>query len=65
MTGVQYRESKIGDALVEALDGFVNEGKLDPTQATVILSQFDKSTAKYLATSTVKAQLKGDLHTYR
>ena len=60
-----YRQSKLGDSLVEALDAFVTEGKITPEQAMVILSNFDKSTSKYLGASTIKAALKGDLHTYR
>ena len=55
----------LGDSLVEALDTFVTQGKITPEQAMVILSHFDKSTSKYLGTSTIKAALKGDLHTYR
>ncbi|QDZ24698.1 subunit 2 of transcription initiation factor IIA [Chloropicon primus] len=65
MAGVQYRTSKIGEALIDALDGFVADGRLEAAQANLILEQFDKSTGKYLASSTVKAMLKGDLHTYR
>ena len=60
-----YRTSKIGESLVEALDRFISEGKLDPEQANIILSHFDEATAKFLATSSVKCQMKGDLHTYR
>jgi len=60
-----YRNSKLGDSLAEALDAFITEGKLEPDQANVIMSQFDKSTAKYLDKSRIKAQLKGELHTYR
>ena len=60
-----YRQSMLGDSLVEALDTFVTQGKITPEQAMVILSHFDKSTSKYLGTSTIKAALKGDLHTYR
>ena len=39
--------------------------RLTPEQAHIILSQFDKSTAKQLAVCRVKAALEGDLHTYR
>ena len=60
-----YRNSKLGNSLVEALDKFITEGKLEPEQADIILQQYDKSTAKFLGKSNVKATLKGDLHTYR
>jgi len=63
--GVQYRKSKIGEALFDALDSFVSEGKLTGEQADAIQEQFDKAAAKYLGSSQVRAQLKGDLHTYR
>ena len=34
--GVQYRKSKIGEALFDALDSFVSEGKLTGEQADAI-----------------------------
>ena len=48
-----YRNSKLGDSLAEALDACITEGKLEPDQANVIMSQFDKSTAKYVQKSTL------------
>mmetsp|Transcript_2054 Transcript_2054/g.4694 ORF Transcript_2054/g.4694 Transcript_2054/m.4694 type:complete len:127 (+) Transcript_2054:400-780(+) len=60
-----YRESKLGDALVESLDRFISDARLNPDQALVMLSLFDKVVAKHLGASDVRAQLKGALHTYR
>ena len=42
MSFEEYRRTKIGDALVSALDDMIGEGRLHPQQALVILGEFDK-----------------------
>lgn len=37
-----YRQTKIGESLVEALDELVSEDKLPPEMAMKVLEQFDK-----------------------
>ena len=37
-----YRRTKIGDALISALEEMMEEGRLNPEQAMVILGEFDK-----------------------
>lgn len=37
-----YRQTKIGESLVEALDELVSEEKLPPDMAMKVLEQFDK-----------------------
>ena len=36
-----YRQSKLGDCLVEALDDLINAGKLNPDLAIRVLSEYD------------------------
>lgn len=38
-----YRESKLGDSLVDALDDLITDGKITPTLAMRILDQFDQA----------------------
>lgn len=76
-----YRRSTIGITLVESLDNLINEGKIEPQLAILILTAFDKSINNNLRdmnlNNTVSKQgsnsggasnkftIKGDLHTYR
>ena len=60
-----YRTSKLGEALQDALLSMVTQEKITPEQADLVMVQFDKSTQKFLGNNSVKAQLKGELHTYR
>ncbi len=36
-----YRQSKLGDCLVEALDDLINAGKLNPDLAMRVLTEYD------------------------
>ena len=36
-----YRQSKLGDCLVEALDDLINAGKLNPELAMRVLTEYD------------------------
>merc|ERR1712224_5481 len=57
---------KIGDALISALEEMMEEGRLNPEQAMVILGEFDKSMAQHLDEECgIKGHFKGDLHTCR
>lgn len=76
-----YRRSTIGITLVESLDNLINEGKIEPQLAILILTTFDKAINNNLKdlnlNNTVSKQssssggssnkftIKGDLHTYR
>jgi len=61
-----YRQTKIGESLVEALDELVSEDKLPPEMAMKVLEQFDKSMFETLSERVKsKATIKGSLHTYR
>jgi len=61
-----YRRSSIGNALVEALDTFIAERRIEPQIAIELLRHFDKVVAEVLAEK-VKSRLsfKGNLDTYR
>mmetsp|Transcript_34399 Transcript_34399/g.96993 ORF Transcript_34399/g.96993 Transcript_34399/m.96993 type:complete len:111 (+) Transcript_34399:27-359(+) len=61
-----YRQTKLGDSLVSALEELMQQGRLDPEQAMVFLTEFDKSIAEKLETECkLKGMINGDLHTYR
>ncbi|KAL6928803.1 hypothetical protein ACO0SA_002133 [Hanseniaspora valbyensis] len=76
-----YRRSTIGITLVESLDNLINEGKIEPQLAILILTTFDKAINNNLrdmnlnntvgkqttsaSGSSNKFTIKGDLHTYR
>ncbi|XBW36953.1 hypothetical protein QEN19_002533 [Hanseniaspora menglaensis] len=76
-----YRRSTIGITLVESLDNLINEGKIEPQLAILILTTFDKSINNNLRDMNInntvgkqtsgvggtanKFTIKGDLHTYR
>ncbi|KAL9120376.1 MAG: hypothetical protein Q9187_003066 [Circinaria calcarea] len=61
-----YRRSSIGLALIDTLDGFVHDGRMEPQLAMKVISSFDRAITEVLA-SQVKARLnfKGHLDTYR
>jgi len=61
-----YRRSSIGGALVEALDTFIADRRIEPQIAIELLRHFDKVIAETLAEK-VKSRLsfKGSLDTYR
>lgn len=61
-----YRRSSIGLSLIDTLDEFVQEGRIEPQTAMKVLASFDKSFAEVLAEK-VKARLnfKGHLDMYR
>lgn len=61
-----YRESKLGDTLVDALEDLINAGKITPTLAMRILDQFDQSACHTLEAETAaRTTFKGTLKTYR
>ncbi|MCJ1228187.1 Transcription initiation factor IIA small chain (TFIIA 13.5 kDa subunit) [Toensbergia leucococca] len=61
-----YRKSSIGLSLIDTLDEFVHDGRIEPQLAMKILASFDRSVTEVLADK-VKARLnfKGHLDTYR
>ncbi|MCJ1375616.1 Transcription initiation factor IIA small chain (TFIIA 13.5 kDa subunit) [Loxospora ochrophaea] len=61
-----YRKSSIGQSLIDTLDEFVNDGRIEPQLAMKVISSFDKAVAEVLA-DRVKQKLnfKGHLDTYR
>jgi len=61
-----YRRSSIGNSLVEALDTFIAERRIEPQIAIKMLEHFDRVVAEVL-NDKVKARLsfKGHLYTYR
>ncbi|MCJ1309888.1 Transcription initiation factor IIA small chain (TFIIA 13.5 kDa subunit) [Agyrium rufum] len=61
-----YRRSSIGLALIDTLDVFVHDGRMEPQLAMKVLSSFDRAITEILA-GQVKARLtfKGHLDTYR
>lgn len=66
MSSKLYRTSKIGECLRESLFDLIDAGKISQEAAEKILLQFDKSTYTALDTKVqCKAQLRGDLKTYR
>eukprot|EP00884_Botryococcus_braunii_P003735 jgi/Botrbrau1/13362/Bobra.0158s0015.1 len=61
-----YRQSKLGDSLVEALDQMVMDEKIPGELATRILSEFDEAFLKRMGSKLDnKAMFKGKLDTYR
>lgn len=61
-----YRESKLGDSLVDALDDLITAEKITPTLAMRILDQFDQSTCFTLEAETAaRTTFRGTLKTYR
>jgi transcription initiation factor TFIIA small subunit len=52
-------------ALTDALDDMVTSGELAPLLAMKVLSEFDKSMASELKSTSSKLSIKGNLHTYR
>uniref|UniRef100_A0A061QUF6 Transcription initiation factor TFIIA small subunit n=1 Tax=Tetraselmis sp. GSL018 TaxID=582737 RepID=A0A061QUF6_9CHLO len=66
MSYEHYRESKLGDALVEALSELVDQNKISSDLALRVLVEFDKSVCDALTTrSSTKVTLKGNLNSYR
>ncbi|KAK9839637.1 hypothetical protein WJX81_002206 [Elliptochloris bilobata] len=61
-----YRQSRLGDSLVEALDVLVEAEKITPELAMKVLAEFDASFLKALQ-SKVRARttFRGQLDTYR
>lgn len=61
-----YRQSKLGDSLVEALDVMIKDEKITPDLAFKVLGEFDSAMVNALATKvTARATFKGHLDTYR
>lgn len=61
-----YRQSKLGECLVDSLDQLINEQKITPDLAIRILEEFDKSLVEAMQTKVVaKCNFKGKLNTYR
>mmetsp|Transcript_6458 Transcript_6458/g.18630 ORF Transcript_6458/g.18630 Transcript_6458/m.18630 type:complete len:117 (-) Transcript_6458:397-747(-) len=61
-----YRDSKLGDTLVDALDELITAEKVTPALAMRILDEFDQSTCNALESEvTAKTTFKGTLRTYR
>ncbi|ETN45163.1 uncharacterized protein HMPREF1541_10040 [Cyphellophora europaea CBS 101466] len=56
----------VGEALIDAIDELINQGRIEPQLAMKILSNFDRAIAENLAAN-VKSRLnfKGHLETYR
>ncbi|KAL8790364.1 MAG: hypothetical protein Q9195_006382 [Heterodermia aff. obscurata] len=61
-----YRRTSIGSSLIDTLDHFVNQGKIEPQAAYKMLMLFDDILPKVMADK-VKARMhfKGHLDTYR
>ncbi|MCJ1339457.1 Transcription initiation factor IIA small chain (TFIIA 13.5 kDa subunit) [Bachmanniomyces sp. S44760] len=61
-----YQHTSIGQALIDTIDAFVNEGRIEPQLAMKMMATFDKVITDVLAEK-VKARLtfKGHLDTYR
>lgn len=51
-----YRGSSIGLALIDTLDGLVNDGRMEPQLAMKVISSFDRAITEVLA-GQVKARL--------
>lgn len=61
-----YRQSKLGDSLVEALDVMITQEKITPDLAYKVLGEFDSAMVNALATKVnARATFKGHLDTYR
>lgn len=61
-----YRQCKLGDSLVEALDVLIKDGKITPELAYKVLSEFDSAMVNALITKVqTKATFRGNLDTYR
>ncbi|GAB4815548.1 hypothetical protein N2152v2_002594 [Parachlorella kessleri] len=60
-----YRESKLGDSLVEALDILVDDGKIPGQLALRILAEYDEAITAALEKLNSKATFKGQLDVYR
>ncbi|KAI7837111.1 hypothetical protein COHA_009059 [Chlorella ohadii] len=61
-----YRQSKLGQSLVDALDQLVEEGKLPPQLALRVLDEYDQVVLDALENKvTAKGTLKGHLDIYR
>lgn len=60
-----YRQSKLGDCLVETLDSLISQDKITPELALRVLEEFDSCVLKHLRSLAIKVQIRGDLHTYR
>ncbi|KAF2672263.1 transcription initiation factor IIA, gamma subunit [Microthyrium microscopicum] len=61
-----YRRSSIGNSLVDALDAFIADRRIEPQIAIKMLEHFDRVVAEVLSDK-VKSRLsfKGHLDTYR
>ncbi|KAJ3007537.1 UNVERIFIED_CONTAM: hypothetical protein HDU68_003468 [Siphonaria sp. JEL0065] len=61
-----YRNSSLGQALLDSLDEMIQDGSIEPHIAVRMLSQFDASVAEALRTQVkAKTTIKGKLHIYR
>mmetsp|Transcript_36990 Transcript_36990/g.94572 ORF Transcript_36990/g.94572 Transcript_36990/m.94572 type:complete len:137 (-) Transcript_36990:35-445(-) len=66
MSYEHYRESKLGDALVDALREMAEADRISGELALKVLVEFDKSVCEALATKVpAKVNVKGNLHSYR
>lgn len=61
-----YRNSSVGETLIDTIDDLINDGRIEPQLAMKILAKFDKAIADTLSEK-VKSRLtfKGHLETYR
>ncbi|RMZ89853.1 hypothetical protein DV736_g2916, partial [Chaetothyriales sp. CBS 134916] len=61
-----YRNSSIGEALVDTIDDLIHDGRIEPQLALRVLANFDRVVSETLAEN-VKSRLtfKGHLETYR
>ena len=61
-----YRNSSVGETLIDTIDDLINEGRIEPQLAMKILAKFDKAVSDTLSEK-VKSRLtfKGHLETYR
>lgn len=61
-----YRQTKLGDSLVAALEDLLDNGKITPELAIKVLSEFDTSYVEAIKNSfKSKSTFKGKLDTYR
>eukprot|EP00193_Tetraselmis_chui_P008931 CAMPEP_0177768760 /NCGR_PEP_ID=MMETSP0491_2-20121128/9910_1 /TAXON_ID=63592 /ORGANISM="Tetraselmis chuii, Strain PLY429" /LENGTH=138 /DNA_ID=CAMNT_0019285623 /DNA_START=315 /DNA_END=731 /DNA_ORIENTATION=- len=66
MSYEHYRESKLGDSLVDALREMVEQDRISGELALKVLVEFDKSVCEALATKVpAKVNMKGSLRSYR
>ncbi|KAK9823469.1 hypothetical protein WJX72_002954 [[Myrmecia] bisecta] len=66
MSTLLYRESKLGNCLVDSLDELIEQGKLSGELAMKVMAQFDECFIDKLEHKvTAKGTFKGSLDTYR